>query len=119
MNPPAVSTFIKTRRLELGLTLREAARSTGIPSSRLHDLEQGRSSSTGKPTAPTRANIEAIARAYKEPVDYILDLIGRPNLDPAAPDERALISRFRGLDAGHQGVVLQLVDQLYRLEHPS
>lgn len=116
MNPPAISTYLKNRRLELGLTLRDAAKLTTIPSSRLHDLEQGRNSTTGKPTLPTRANVEAIARVYKVPADYLHDLIGRPNLEPASTDEHGLVARFRGLTPGHQRIVLSLLDQLFQLD---
>lgn len=60
--PPRFAEAIKARRLELRLSLKEAAKLTGIQPSRLHDLEQGRSSTTGKPTSPSRSNINMPGR---------------------------------------------------------
>jgi transcriptional regulator with XRE-family HTH domain len=109
--------FIKARRQELNLSLKAASDRTGIQPSRLHDLEQGVSSTTRKPTAPTRENIKRIARGYGVAEDFLLDLAGRPKLDAADEDERRLLSHFRELVPGHKAAVLGLVDQLFRMDH--
>ncbi|MNK93481.1 helix-turn-helix protein [compost metagenome] len=116
MDRQPISVFLKQRRQELGLSLKEAARRTGIQPSRLHDLEQGKNSSTGRSTAPTRANICQIARGYAVSEDYILDLMGRPSLEATSDRERRLLSHFRTLKHGHQDAVLGLVDALYELD---
>ncbi|MNX87846.1 Helix-turn-helix domain protein [compost metagenome] len=119
MDLPPFSAALKARRTELNLSLKEAARRTGIQPSRLHDLEQGRSSTTGKPTGPTRDNIKRIAKGYLQDEAYLLDLAGYPKLDAATAAERRLLGHFRELIPGHQEAVLNLVDLLYRLDHPS
>jgi len=119
MDQGSVSAYLKTRRQELNLSLKEAARRTGLQPSRLHDLEQGVSSTTGKPTAPTRSNIKKLAHGYQVSEDYLLDLAGRPHLNPATDEEMRLIAHFRELIPGHRGAVLALVDSLYRMDHSS
>lgn len=117
--PSRFSDYIRARRLESGLSLVEAARRTGIQPSRLHDLEQGRSSTTGKPTGPTRDNIGRLARGYAIPEELLLDIAGRPALDAATVEERQLVSQFRDLVPGHRQAVLRLVDELYKLDRPA
>jgi len=39
-------------------------------------------------SAPTRENIKRIARGYGVSEDFLLDLVGRPELDAADEDER-------------------------------
>lgn len=117
MTQPPFSTHIKDRRLELHLSLKEASKRTGIQPSRLHDLETGINSTTGKPTGPTRENIRQLARGYQLPEDYLHDLAGRPSLTPSEDDERLLLAHFRLLSPGHRAVVLSLVDDLQRLDH--
>ena len=114
-NSPFIAA-IKSRRAELQLSLKEASRRTGIHPSRLHDLEQGRSSTTGKPTSPTRDNIKRLAKGYQLSEEFLLDLAGRPQLDAATAEERRLLSHFRGLAPAHRHAVLVLVDELYRMD---
>ncbi len=116
MDLPPFSKAIKARRSELNYSLKEASRRTGIQPSRLHDLEQGRSSTTGKPTGPSRENIKKIAKGYLLDEAYLLDLSGQPKLDASTSSERRLLSHFRGLIPGHQEAILALVDHLYRLD---
>ena len=101
---------------ERNLSLTAGCERTGSQPSRLHDLEQGVSSTTRKPTAPTRENIKRIARGYGVSEDFLLDLAGRPKLDAADEDEGRLLSHFRELVPGHKAAVLGLVDLLYRMD---
>lgn len=113
------SDVIRARRAELLLSLKEASKRTGIQPSRLHDLEQGRSSTTGKPTSPTRDNIKRLAKGYQLSEEFLLDIVGRPQLDAATAEERRLLSHFRALVPGHRHAVLTLVDELYRMDCSS
>lgn len=119
LHPTPFNNFLKARRQELNLSLKAASDRTGIQPSRLHDLEQGVSSTTRKPTAPTRENIKRIARGYGVSEDFLLDLAGSPKLDAADEDERRLLSHFRELVPGHKAAVLTLVDSLYRMDSSS
>lgn len=110
------SATIKQRRHELGLSLKEASKRTGIQPSRLHDLETGVNSTTGKSTGPTRENIERLAKGYKLSTEYLLDLAGRPNIEARTAEERRLLSHFQALSPGHRSAVLALVDGLYRMD---
>lgn len=118
MDPGAFSSYIKNRRHELGLTLKEASRRTGIQPSRLHDLEQGRNSTTGKPTAPTRENIKLLSRGYQLPIEFMFELAGHSKLDAETVEEKQLLSHFRGLHSGHRRAVLALVSDLYQIDLP-
>jgi transcriptional regulator with XRE-family HTH domain len=110
---------IRQRRHDLNISLKEASKRTGLSASRLHDLEVGRSSTTGKSTTPTRANIRGLARGYKLDEDYLLDLAGRTNLDATSDDERRLVSHFRALSRGHKLAVMALVDNLFQIDQQS
>ena len=111
--------FIKERRQELGFTLKKAAKATGVAPSRLHDLERGISSTTGKPTSPSHENIQKISKGYGVAEDYLLKLAGYPALGPASVDEERLVSHIRHLQDGHKAAVLDMVDHLYRMNQPS
>lgn len=118
MDPGSFSSYIKDRRHELGLSLKEASRRTGIQPSRLHDLEQGRNSTTGKPTEPTRENITLLSKGYQLSREFLFELAGHSKLDPDTIEEKQLLSHFRGLQRGHRRAVLTLVDELYQMDRP-
>jgi len=114
--PPPFGEALKARRQELRLSLKEAAKVTGIQPSRLHDLEQGRSSTTGKPTSPSRSNIVAIARGFRIDEDFLFALAGRPDLAPESAEELQLVAHFRQLRKGHKSAVLALVSSLFAMD---
>ena len=117
-SPPPFGHFIKARRLELGLTIRQAAKRSGIQPSRLHDLESGHSSTTLKATGPTRDNIRGLAQGYGLPEAVLFSFADRPSLEPAAGEELQLIGHFRGLSEGHRRAVLHLAGDLFRVDNP-
>ena len=113
---PPIAVFLKARRLELGLSLKEAAKRTGIQPSRLHDLEQARSSTTGKTTSPTRDNIRRIAKGLNVAEEFLRAFEGRPSFEAETVEEQRLVAEFRALSGGHRRLVTTIVHQLYDLD---
>lgn len=96
--------YIRTARERRGWSLREAAKRTGIPHSRLFELESGKSSKTGKPVVPTRSNLENLARGYDLPLDHLFALAHFPG--------------YLKIEAGMTGEELGVID-LYRSLAPA
>jgi transcriptional regulator with XRE-family HTH domain len=70
--------LLRSRRGQLGLSIREAARRIGISPSYLLALEHGRNPSTGRPPVPSPPILAAIGRVLGVETAALLDLIGPP-----------------------------------------
>jgi transcriptional regulator with XRE-family HTH domain len=70
--------LLRSRRGQLGLSIREAARRIGISPSYLLALEHGRNPSTGRPPVPSPPILAAIGRVLGVETAALLDLIGTP-----------------------------------------
>jgi transcriptional regulator with XRE-family HTH domain len=67
---------LRSRRRELGLSLREAARRIGISPAYLSSVEHGRNPSTGRAPVPSAVVLAAIARVLGLELETLLELAG-------------------------------------------
>lgn len=96
--------YIRKARESRGWSLREADKRLGLHHSRLHELESGKSSKTGKKLVPTQDNLEKLAKGYNLPIDHLFALAYFPS--------------YLKVDAGMSGEELGVVD-LYRSLTPE
>lgn len=101
---------LKALREAKGWTLRRAADQIGISHRRLGELERGQSWGTGNPTRPSRDTVLAVADAYGEPRDYLLELAGfAPEQRELTNSEAMLLAEFRTLRPEQQELGLRLL----------
>jgi transcriptional regulator with XRE-family HTH domain len=74
--PTSLGGIVRSRREQLGLTLRESARRIGISPSYLLALERGRSSSGGRAPVPSPPILASIARVFELELQTLLDAVG-------------------------------------------
>ena len=71
-----IGEYLQEVRNNKGWTIREAARRSGISSSRIEEIEHSRSKATGKPTSPTLDLLRKLANAYDLPLTLLLEKAG-------------------------------------------
>jgi len=71
-----LSTFLISKRTELKLSLRDAAKSIGISHSYLSTLEKGFDPRNNAPIKPTPETLQLISNAYKTSYEYLMKLSG-------------------------------------------
>ncbi|MGE5708121.1 MAG: helix-turn-helix domain-containing protein [Bacteroidota bacterium] len=117
---PRFGDYIRGTRERKGWTLREASIQTGIPHSRLFELEKGVSSKTGKPVLATRQNLEKLAKGYQLPMDQLFALAHFPDYlkvsEGLAVEELAMLDLFRALSPAKQRLWLSIGEGLKNLE---
>ena len=108
--------YIQQARDRFSWSLREAARQTKIPHSRLYELETGISTKTGKPVVPTQTNLENLARGYKLPLDHLFALAYFPEYlkkeGAMTGDELSLLDVFRSLNPDRRAFLLTMAQEL-------
>ena len=87
----AVSLRLKELRLQAGATQTELARLLGVSREAYSMYESGK-------RQPGLAALDTLAADYRVTVDYLLGRTDCPDAEPLAPDERALLVRYRALD---------------------
>lgn len=76
--------LVKAKRQELGLSLRELAKLTGLSHGYIHNLETGGGSSSGRPMSPTIETLEALAKGLALPYERLERAArGLPELPPS------------------------------------
>lgn len=86
--------YLKAQRKARGWTLKEAADRIGTSTSRLAEVERGKSYHTDHATRPSRELVERMAYAYGLPVDILLIEAGyspSPARDLSQEDNRMLL----------------------------
>jgi transcriptional regulator with XRE-family HTH domain len=103
--------LIKSKRQALGWSLRVAATQIGVSSSRLSEVERGRSYHTDGPTRPSRELVERIAIALRMPPDVALAEAGYPARAPTslAPDSSRLLALYESLSPDRKAVALEIM----------
>ncbi|MBO9541100.1 helix-turn-helix transcriptional regulator [bacterium] len=105
----SIGEYLKELRHQRNLSAREAAKRIGISYTRLQELENGYSRTTGKPTSPTTDVLIKIAKGYEQPLPLLLQMAG---LTPVSQDERQeaeLLQIFRGLSEKGRNLAVALV----------
>jgi transcriptional regulator with XRE-family HTH domain len=74
----ALGILLRSRREQLGLSIRAAAGRIGISPSYLTALEHGRNPSTGRPPVPSPPVVAALGRELGVETAALLDLVGAP-----------------------------------------
>lgn len=87
----AVSLRLKELRFQAGATQTELARLLGVSREAYSMYESGK-------RQPGLAALDTLAAYYRVTVDYLLGRTDCPDAEPLAPDERALLVRYRALD---------------------
>lgn len=103
--------FIKAQRRARGWTIREAAGRIGISSSRLAELERGKSYHTDHVTKPSRELAERIAHGFGLPPSEVLAEAGLhiPAAAPLSEDAARLIALFEGLPPDRKALALEMM----------
>lgn len=103
--------YIKGQRKALGWTLRQAAAHIGVSSSRLAEIERGKSYHTDHATRPTRELAERIAQAYDLPMDIVLAEAGFPlrSTPDLTPESTRLLAMFETLPPEKRHIVLGIL----------
>jgi transcriptional regulator with XRE-family HTH domain len=91
--PTNLGGIVRSRREELGLTVRGAALRIGISASYLVALERGRSSPGGRPPVPSPPVLASIARVLGVELQTLLDAVG---VSEPRSGHLLLIQRGRG-----------------------
>lgn len=105
--------WLKAKRLEAGLNLRQAAIAAGIDHARLMDLERGVDRNTGRPTRPRRETLERLAQAYRLGFDVVAEAAGVAlPLPLVEPQLEELLNLYRSLGAGDRLLAVALVRAL-------
>jgi transcriptional regulator with XRE-family HTH domain len=111
--------YIRTARERRGWSLREAAKRTGIPHSRLFELESGKSSKTGKPVVPTKSNLEALAMGYGLPIDNLFALAHFPGYlkskEGLTGTDLSVLDLYRSLSPARQSLWVSIGEGLKNL----
>ena len=114
--------YIKKTRLEIGLTLRAAAKKIGINHSRLSEIERGTNFRSDTPTTVKREHVLKIAKLYNIPSDFLLKMAGyyAPPLNTGKlPEEEEIISMYKELDNAHKELVRKMIkeiSQVYKVQ---
>jgi transcriptional regulator with XRE-family HTH domain len=104
-----LSRFLKDRRKELRLTLREMEERTGLSKTYLNNLERNIRHN------PTPESIEAIAAGYRVPASAVYRLsVGRSEEDPVSSNRAlwALFERMANLPSATLTDILPLIDAM-------
>ncbi len=108
--------YIRKTRERKEWSLREAAKRTKVPHSRLFELESGISSKTGKPVVPTMDNIENLAKGLELPIDHLFALAYFPGYlkDRAAlsSTELGMLDLFRQMTPARRDLWLRIGEGL-------
>jgi len=85
--------FLEDLRVSEGLSLREAAKRSGLSHSYIRDLELGINRKTNAPISPSTDTLEQLAKAYNYPFDKLLEkIVGERTWqeEPINPDIRSV-----------------------------
>lgn len=88
----AVDLRLKELRQQAGATQTELARLLGVSREAYSMYEAGK-------RQPGLAVLDTLAAYYRVTVDYLIGRTACPDAEPLTPDERALLMRWRALDA--------------------
>lgn len=109
---PTLGDYLRSIRLDRGLSLRKAASLVGIAHSRIVEIEQMLDFRSNKPFKPSYHVLIKFARGYDLPVDELLRRAGyEPGIE-LTQDEWSLVNLFRGLDAFRRRQLLAVASNL-------
>lgn len=113
--------FIKSRRVDMGLSLREAAKRIQISHNRLAELEKGLSYRTANETRPGRELVLRIAASYALPYEPLMAMagfdVGEASL--LAPDSREVVTLYESLSEVRKGIAIELLRALAEGDRPG
>lgn len=112
MKPSALGELLKHLRSQKGLSRVKAAKSARLSATRLYEFEVGRSSSTGRPTAPSREQIKRLAVVYGVPADELLERAGYVTRSHVAPDVERLVDLYRRLPMSARQALLGFLETI-------
>ena len=95
MNTNSFGNFIKEKRKDLKLSLRDAANLIGISHSYLSTLENGIDKRKNTPVKPTPEILKYISNAYKVSYDNLMELVGyiQPDTNVLSEKEKIDITK--------------------------
>ena len=119
MMAAAFSDYIRARRLERGLSIREAAARMGVSPSRLGEIERGKTYARERDTLPSKDLLARMAVAYGLPEGILLTAAGYPSPDGAqvSPETEQAISMFEMLSEEGRKLALGLIRVLIEQGH--
>ncbi len=108
--------YIRKARERKGWSLREAAKQTKVPHSRLFELETGISSKTGKPVVPTKDNIDNLSLGLGLPIDHLFALAYFPaylkDREALSSTELGLVDLYRQLTPARRDLWMKVGEGL-------
>lgn len=110
-----LASYVKKRRDELGLSLRELAKRSGLSHAYIGYLEAGENPQTGRPISHTIEALEKLAKGLNVPFETLARLARGIPLDaPRLTNEQAqeVIDRAKTWDAAKARQILRLIDAL-------
>ncbi|HEY9856261.1 MAG TPA: helix-turn-helix transcriptional regulator [Stenomitos sp.] len=113
MKARSLGDSLKRLRTQKGLSRAKAAKAAKISATRLYEFEVGISSSTGKPTAPSREQLKRLAAVYEVPAEELLERAGyviRNHSEP--PDVERLLELYRRLPLSARETLLTFLKSI-------
>lgn len=107
--------YLKELRERQGWTVRKAATTIGVSSSRLAEIERGESYRTLRETKPSRDLIVRMAKAYDVSSDVLLELAGyqvNKAMPETTPDARLMLELYTSLPPDRQELAIQMLKVL-------
>lgn len=102
-------------RIDLSLSLREAAKRSGLSYTYIRDIERGYNRSTKAPIKPTPETLQRLAKAYNYSYDELMQTAGyiEDTPEPADNVDPELLEVLSQLSEEQQRRILE------RLDHPT
>jgi len=113
LKSPSLGDSLKHLRAKKGLSRAKAAKAAKLSATRLYEFEVGISSSTGKPTAPSREQLKRLAAVYEVPAEELLERAGyviKSHSEP--PDVERLLELYRRLPLPAREALLSFLEAI-------
>lgn len=113
MNGSSIGAYLKKLRIQNGLSRAKAAKLARVSATRLYELEIGVSSTTRRPTAPSREQLARLAKAYGVTSEELLEKAGyliKANGLP--PDIERLIDLYQRLPLKTRQLLFDVLDEM-------
>lgn len=113
MKTSSLGDYLKHLRTQKGLSRAKAAKAAKLSATRLYEFEVGVSSSTGKPTLPSREQLKRLAATYDLPAEELLERAGyiiKNTIEP--PDVERLLELYRRLPLNARETLLAFLETL-------
>lgn len=104
--------LIVTKRKDLKLSLREAAKKIGISHSYLSTLEKGIDPRTNAPIKPTPETLNLISNAYNLNYEQLMELAGYLTADGQQPEPKKLSPKIETIAAHLEDLDDEQIDEV-------